>query len=309
LLRAVLLLLALLAGCAAPQPDGAPGGAPGGAACGFTQSAALPLSFIDRLPHVPALVDDAPVQLLLDTGASLTSLTAATASRIGLAAEPGRRVLMAGVGGGSVAPLALVHRMQFGAVGLGPVEVPLLPFALAPPGVARDGLLGRNVLGRLDLDIDLPRARVIVYRGTLCPGLPPHWQQQPGVAELRVRVPASGAMLLAVAVDGRPAWALVDTGASRSVIRPELAQALGATEAMLAGARAVTVQGAAEAVTHAPVVAFGSIRVGRVLWERPAMLVAALPDPDVDVLLGADFLRQVRVWLSGATGRAFAAPG
>jgi hypothetical protein len=43
-------------------------------------------------------------------------------------------------------------------------------------------------------------------------------------------------------------------------------------------------------------------------WRNPVMVVADLNLPDADVVLGIDFLRRRRVWLSYAAHRVFLGP-
>jgi Aspartyl protease len=168
------------------------------------------------------------------------------------------------------------------------------------------GLLGRDFLSPFDLDLDLSNGRLTLYdvQGCSAGFLP--WTTP--YAAIPAIPSMDSALVVQVVVDGRPLRALIDTGASGSLITASGMFRLGITPELLAGDPA----GNGAGVGPAPVVMhrhhFAEMRVGPdatrdpTLWVAPVHMV-----PIVDMLLGADWLRSRRVWLSFATKQMFVA--
>jgi hypothetical protein len=108
-------------------------------------------------------------------------------------------------------------------------------------------------------------------------------------------------------IDGRNLRALIDSGASSSLILAPGTVRLGLTPDRLAA----DPEGNGAAVGPKPVPMhwhrFAELRVGPEVTRDPALWVApgARVVPIVDMLLGADWLAARRVWLSFATKQVF----
>jgi len=94
---------------------------------------------------------------MVDTGASMSVLSADVAAAVGLSVQPDRRTL---VGLGGTAPY---HRARVDGLRVGPYTVDDLDFAVDVPGVPRyaglvplAGILGNNVWGHFQMAIDYP---------------------------------------------------------------------------------------------------------------------------------------------------------
>ena len=94
------------------------------------------------------------------------------------------------------------------------------------------GLLGRDFLSPFDLDLDLPAHRMTLYdvRGCDAGFLP--WTTP--YAAIPASTPMGAALVVQVLVDGRPLRALIDTGASASLITAPGMFRLGLTSELLA---------------------------------------------------------------------------
>ena len=94
------------------------------------------------------------------------------------------------------------------------------------------GLLGRDFLSPFDLDLDLPAHRMTLYdvRGCDAGFLP--WTTP--YAAIPASTPMGAALVVQVLVDGRPLRALIDTGASASLITAPGMFRLGLTPELLA---------------------------------------------------------------------------
>jgi hypothetical protein len=111
-----------------------------------------------------------------------------------------------------------------------------------------------------------------------------------------------------VLVDGRPLRALIDTGASSSLITASGMFRLGVTPALLRPDPAGNGAGVGPAPVPMHLHRFAELRVGPDVMRDPALWVASVRVvPIVDMLLGADWLQTRRVWLSFATKQIFVA--
>lgn len=246
-----------------------------------------------------------PVDFLLDTGAERTVLTPAAAQRIG--AQPPRIEFdrrMHGIAGSL--PIREVELRRFT---IGGVAIPWRRIAVAPatlPSVffgPLDGLLGADVLSFFDVDIDLPRHRMILHEQPSCPFAAPDWAE-PFVA-IDTGRSAGEHLFFPVHLDGRAIVAIIDTGAKITTLSTKIAMALGVSDAMLARDRSITLRGAAGESVTARVHRFSQLEVGRDATHDPEIAVATLNLRDADLVLGFDFVSSRRMWLSYGSHRIF----
>ena len=299
-MKALVSLLFLLAACAGPAPEAS------GGPCALDRRAVLPVAVVQNVPLVAVLINGRPATMVLDTGADLTMLTKAAAFRLGLAPEEGVAFDTVGAGGTGVAGFARIDGLL-----LGEVQVPERLVGVAPIALPRwadgqmDGLLGTDVLGDYDVELDLPNATVTLYRARPCPGAAPPWPAPFQALERRDALP--GTLAVPVWLDGVELTALLDTGTSLTVVTPRVALAAGVSAGVLARApvlRSITT-GPNVLLTRA--VRFRELRLGDEALRGPMLLVGPLPPSAGDALLGGDYLMNRRVWLSFATGQVFVA--
>lgn len=225
-LHLVAALLAGLAGCAAPSsPERL-------AACPVEKRAELPITVLRNFLLVPAALDGGKVLMVVDTGAEATTVTPETVQSLGLPRMGAGNHLL-GVGGVvEGAGVVRLRRIELGDVKQGglDLDVGTMPnFGATARPVA--GLLGVDVLGGYDVELDLPHQTMSLYEVPACPNfVPPGFAAQDGY-DLQ---PAGGGLLFVSAeVEGKPVRALLDTGARSSLVTRRVAEGLGVTEAAL----------------------------------------------------------------------------
>jgi hypothetical protein len=84
-----------------------------------------------------------------------------------------------------------------------------------------------------------------------------------------------------------------------------LAQRIGLSESELAADRTVLVHGASPGSIRVGIHRFHELRIGAVAIHDPALAVVPDASGTGEALIGEDFLRGRRVWLSFATGHLF----
>ncbi len=152
---------------------------------------------------VEGRIGEAPVKVLIDTGAERSVIHGELADRLGLKSQAGLPMAAVGLGGG----VSFGGRTPFdltlgdlGFVGLNATKLDLGPLAQA--GVfAAEVVLGRDALSAMILDLDLPNRRLSLSVSA---------QTQ---RSLRARLGGSP-LMIDVDLEGRLLKALVDSGAS-----------------------------------------------------------------------------------------------
>lgn len=169
----------------------------------------------DRMTVEVFINGQGPFQFVVDTGADRSAVSMPLAAKLGL--EPGRDVLLHGVGGSALTPTAKVHKMVAGDSQIRDAELPVLP----AERLGVDGLLGVDMLERRNVIMDFHRKRLEVRRSTTNQGMP-------GVREVSVLADARfGRLAIANArVAGVRCLAFVDSGSGASMGNMALANAI-----------------------------------------------------------------------------------
>jgi predicted aspartyl protease len=284
------------------------------AGCQVEPRGTVPIEAPDGNLLVTVQVNDAPATFVLDTGAQRTLMGEDVVRRLGLERDSWVASAVRGLGGIEQRPNALPRSLRLGSVvlrrrtllGDNSVTVGPLPVDTIA-GRAIAGLLGRDFLSPFDLDLDLPRRRLTLYEVEGCEALLVPWTVP--YAAIPLTMPMDAALVAQVVVDGRPLRALIDTGASVSLITAPGMARLGLTEESLARDPGGTTRGIGPAAVPVHLHRFGELRVGPEVTSGLALWVAPVRNvvPVVDMLLGADWLMPRHVWLSFATRRMFVA--
>jgi predicted aspartyl protease len=281
-----LLLLIFLARCeVAPDID-----------CKLTMIAQMPLQVQDRLLVVPAGINGKWVRLVVDSGAERTTISSATADRLGLRHDPRYKVQSVGIGGATTSTDATIDRLVLGGTHFPITRLAVGTFNLqSQRGLNADGLLGADILLTFDMDINVPDGTLTLYRSRLCPSVQPPWQG-PAIEIVGVRA-RKDRLLLPFQLDGVDGMALLDTGAQGNVLGVAMARRMGLNEHALAIDPPVRNTGTG-GVVISHLHRFNLLRIGPVVEEAPELVVLSSDFGVGDALLGEEFLQGRRVWLS-----------
>jgi predicted aspartyl protease len=298
-----LLLICLLLLCSV---------APANAACEVATLATVPMQPAGGVLVVPVMVNGTAARFLLDTGAERTVVTREAVQRLGLARDEWVATTMSGVGGIERIPNANPRSITLGGIPLRHRSVArdsTLVVATLPPVTPNqpiDGLLGRDFVSAFDLALDMRAPTLTLYDVKGCAGRFLPWTGD--YAEVPVQMPMGSAIVVPVQLDGVPLRALLDTGASTSLlVAPGIAR-LGLTPERLSGSAHQALGVGPRPVEVRPH-RFTTLRVGTDVQNAPVLMVApAHLVPIVDMLLGGDWLAGKSIWISFATHRLFVAP-
>lgn len=293
-------LLLCLAGCAPPDP-------PQSTVCSVEKVADLPTRLVRGAVLVPAAVNQIPVQMQVDTGASTTSVTPDVATLLRLPPDAMRRTTVFGVGGQMISYNTQVLTFEVGRqlwAEQSFVTAPLARTFHEEPPVA--GLLGANYLSDFDVELDLPEQRMTLWQVHGCAGDfafqgVPHWR-------LPLRRYQRARMVATVQIDGQTLSALIDWGANATVLNQAAAARIGVTPQMLEADPGGHSNGADRNEIEFHLHRFAEIRIGNGVFHQARIQVAPIHIGDADMLLGIDYASVRRLWLSYATGQLFVVP-
>jgi len=255
------------------------------------RATAIPIEVANGRCLVPVLLDGRPARMVLDTGAELTMVTRAAVARLGLRPDPWVSTTLRGAGGlverhanvdirvALAGPVALFQNRPGGGLNL--------PVTSSDLGGA-DGLLGGDILQHYTLDLDIPGA-TLALGAMHPPAAPPQ--------AVKLQLLRRNLLLAPVLLDGHSLTALVDTGASASLLNARGLYRLGLVPAQVRQDPAIpmlTVGGESPARWHR----FAELRVGPLSLRAPAVLTQTVPEAAYDLLLGLDVLGRQRLYLS-----------
>lgn len=278
-------VLLALAGCAAPV-------------CKPRPIALVPLRFNRNQPIFDGVLNGVPVPMLFDTGAEYSVITPETGAMIKVRAPINSLEIMLGAGGVVFAPAVTIKRFQMGIATGSAFSFKVLRLATlgARPTQRIGGLIGNDVFHNYDLDLDFPHDHALLIDTTSCAGVVP-WD---GVLRpVRFQRGLNGGVLVHAQVDGRPALATIDTGATNTVMsswlfnRLRLAAGhpvvLGKSHGVGAGAQQFRVT----------IYRLRTLSVGGVVMSDPVIAVGGNSGVLRSLLiLGEDFIHRHQIYIS-----------
>ncbi|MBV9118842.1 MAG: clan AA aspartic protease [Acetobacteraceae bacterium] len=281
-------------------------------ACALAPRATVPLRVEASQFLVAVTVDGREATFKLDTGAARSLVTPEAARRLDLPRDPWVGATVWGVGGIERASVAAPRSLSLAGVPLrqrgptGEAALAVGPLA-APPGGGPpvDGLLGRDLLSTFDVELDPPAHRMTLWDVSGCAGRFLPWR---GPYDAIAPLAGYGdALALPALANGESLRALPDTGATDTMLGAPGVIRLGLTGP---GVPTGTVRGVGTRARPAWTTRLSSLRVGNQTERDVPVLATRLRFyPVVDMLLGADWFRTRRVWLSYATKQVFVAEG
>jgi predicted aspartyl protease len=292
----VLLILAglylALAGCSNAPPN-----------CAIHPVTRLDFQEMGGLPIVEVQINGRPVKMIVDTGAQRTLLTEAAAKRLDLPVDIGRFSQTVGVGGPTTEWDVKLDQLVVGGVRF-PVERMAVSGFNIPSrdGDAPEGLLGADILLGFDLDIDFSAGAITLYSARRCQDAKPPWNV-PVIAITAYR--KQDRILIPLQLDGVAARGLLDTGAEKTTLGSSLAERLGVTDGVMQPDPVVMQNGTGPSAVESRLHRFRSLTIGPAVTLGPMLPVLSSDFGIGDALIGQDFLKGRRVWISFATNLVF----
>lgn len=275
---------------------------PAFADCRMERVETLPLLAGNR-PMIEMAINGTPLPMVVDTGAQGSSVTPQTVAALKLPRDRKRRTRSTTVGGVDVTENALVETLGVPSFGFIDRSLAVLSLDAVPGEAAPAGLIGADLLGDFEIELDLPARRLIFYRAAGCDSVRPAWTGK--YQTVAARPSKDHDFLLPIDLDGHGLTALFDTGATSGTVSRAAARSVGVSDAELDNDRPVT---GTSAGSHGYAIRrhrFDSVRIGTETFRNVSLDVADFTRTGVDLLIGVDYMRQRRFFLSYATGTLF----
>lgn len=287
------------------------------APCRFVKFATLAVDTQRVSPYIDGSVNGHPIKVLVDSGATGTSLTRSIAERAELPLSHSGMVNV-GVSGDSADYNARVKELTFGPVRWERVNLSVI-WDLAKD-MPFEALLGADFLFQNDIELLLAEKQIRFFRPEGCGKAHlAYWDADAAVVPMLPDAPNDRRAVIQVLVNGHPFRALIDTGATVSSIDQAAAAKAGVGRPASAppGSAASAGEHAVGIGTHAVpmwVGTFDRVEIGSEFIENAKLRVmdmrgAALKDTntqqraellanEAQMVLGADFLAAHRVLIA-----------
>lgn len=284
-MRSLVLVVMMLAGCS----TGASG------PCRLQAVADLPVTLVHNSIEVQGSVNRSDAWLTIDTGAERTVLTTTAVKSFLLAHSQRSRTLLTGVGG-TTSDADVYADVQLGGANfqqrLAEADI---------PGIS--GLVGADMLSDYDVEFDLPHGRFRLWHAPGCGAVDLPWVGPRST--MAIQVTGEGQLRVPVLVNGKAFNAMLDSGSGVSLLRTDAAERLGVTSAGMAVDPQILVRGIGTGRVSVRLHRFSTLDVGGDRTVAPEIGVGEIQIGSADMILGLDYLRSHRVWVSYRTGQIF----
>ncbi len=272
--------------------------------CQLKDYGTLPVEMVGSRATTMVKINGTNTRFILDTGAFFNTMSSANAASLGLKLQPapfGFRI--GGVGGAATAQQA--HVKEFGILD---TTLKNIDFIVGGTDMGH-GLLGANLLDLVDLEIDLAHGKLTLFKAEHCDKTSLAYWAKDGkynVADIeRSNNPFDRRTFLTVTINGRKVRAVIDSGASSTVLSRSAAERVGlnlddtdfkASSSFGIGAKSVK--------TWTARVDSFSVGTETIQHSKMAVIDGRMGD-DTDMLLGVDFLLAHHMFIANGEKKAY----
>ena len=274
--------------------------------CSIEKYWTLPITFNKHLPTVPIKINGHEVNIGVDTGAQTTIITPEMFNKLELE-KVGHGTKVTGVHETNNVDYALLSTLEFAGVTYKQRAVPVVAIQeqtsrnQSPDPIL--GLLGVDFLSNYDVEMDMGNHTMTLYKVRGCHTINPPWQGD--YKSFNGTYGKFSRMAIQVTLDGTLLNALFDTGASNLTLEHSSALRMGITDEMLANDRKASSVGVGGHAHQVPIHRFNSLVIGASTIENPNIEITDSPIPDADMLIGEDYMKGHRFWISYQTHTLF----
>jgi predicted aspartyl protease len=192
-------------------------------ACQLIQLASFEIGVTDNgAVTVPAGIGNTPLTMLVDTGSYQSILTEGAAKSLRLQPKTSERGYLIAYGGAVLKKYVDATDFRIANMRAADASFMLMPDGRLGAGI--DGLLGADLLYFFDLDFDFAKAKLNFFSPKHCAGNVVYWTRD-AYAKIPFGLKARH-IKIALKLDGKDVDALLDTGASVSVLSLKTANEL-----------------------------------------------------------------------------------
>jgi predicted aspartyl protease len=275
------------------------------AECRLDRAASLPLR-LEQHPVVQASINGHLIPMLVDTGAQRSSITPETYSALGLERNSNRRARVNTVAGHEISQDAFIQTLKIGDLDFSERGVLVIPLGRSESGPDHraGGVLGADLIDKFDIEFDFPRATMTLFRPSHC-AMPP-WTGP--YLTIPIKVLPDRLVFFPVTLNDHRLTAVFDTGSQGETVLQTSAKRIGISDVELAGDPSAngTAAGQRYAIRRHR---FQSFHIGDDTFHNITLDVADFNQAGVDMLVGLDYMRKRRFFLSYSTQALFVQRG
>jgi len=245
------------------------------------------------------------VMMLIDSGASRAALVPDAGDAMMLYQQQRKITRIDGVGGRIERHPYAASILQFGPVVL--LNHDMDAVNISSPNEVRNsstplGLIGTDVLSIFDVEFDFPNHTMSFYEVNNCDGRFLPWEGP--YQDIQAIKGQGNVFIIPVELNGQVIEALVDTGANISTLGSEAAKRMGLDLKNRTG-KVTQFYGAAGRAVNAEQYNIETVQIGNLKFNNIPLFVRSESFANFDMLLGIDFLKGQKVWLSYKTDQVF----
>ncbi|WP_322093260.1 retroviral-like aspartic protease family protein [Paraburkholderia bannensis] len=300
------VLLGVVSVCALPLPLFAQQAAETPAnSCELHVDATLPLAESEGRFFVNVEINGVEQAMLVDTSSLKTALTPEAADALKLPLDMSSAQTLTGIGtqGEPTYPRVLTS-LKLGPTQWRDLRVPMFAAHAFSThgGIVPAGVLGANVLSRYDVELDFPRHTMTLYTAQNCLGRFAPWHGD--YQSYSPIYTSEHRFIMQMALNRHPILAMLDTGATPSLVSRSGAQRASLDTNAFQQDPQRTGFGLNGTAVAFYIHRFDTVQIGAREFQNVKLEVSDAPFY-ADMLLGMDFLKWRRVWLSYSTGWVF----
>lgn len=300
-------------------------------ACGplkIIASVDLRMAADDRAAFVPVTLQGQTKYMLLDTGGTVSEITASTVASLGLESHKTPTLRFYDVKGNYVDHATIVPDFAIGDLKGSNVDFVVGPDDLFDDKDSIAGILGPGILRFYDVAVDFANRKFTLLSQDHCDGKVIYWKTDAVAAVPMQVVRASGHIVVPVVLDGQKLNAMIDTGATDSVLNLRVAEGdfgLSTKRPDMAPVRAMGDRDNSMVYRHTfKSLAFEGIAVGNPAFdvipdlessqlEEPPPIGTRFKDTSVeqglpDMLIGMDILRHLHLYIAYKEQKLYITP-
>ncbi len=277
--------------------------------CELGKMAEFPITMTNLRPLTTAKINDTHVQLLVDSGAFYSMISAASAAEFKLATRPAPfGFYITGIGGGTAqASIATVGVFTLAGVPLHNVEFLV---GGSEVGGGSVGVLGQNILHIADVEYDLGEGVVRLMRPRNCrKTLLAYWVDGTStpysVINIESTTPLKPFTTSSASINGTQIRVMFDSGAGVSILSLKAAARVGIKPGSPGVVYAGPAHGIGRNTIPSYIAPFSSFKIGDEEIRNTRLRIADIDLPDADMLIGPDFFLSHRIYVANSQHKLY----
>jgi predicted aspartyl protease/tetratricopeptide (TPR) repeat protein len=275
--------------------------------CALGKLVELPITLVDLRPQMTAKINGTEVRLLVDSGASFSNISPASAAELNLSTRPAPiDLVVRGVNGSLSVSITRIKEFTLPGVTLHDIE-----FTVAGSQVDQGsvGLLGQNVLHYADAEYDLAQGVIRLWKPTNCGSKVAltYWvDQSTPYSEINIESRERTSTAIGRAsINGKDVRVMFDSGAEASTLTLRAAARVGIRPDSPGVVPGGMMGGAGANMTPSYIAPVESFKVGDEEIRHTQLRFADFQLGDVDMLIGADFFLSHRIYVANSRQKLY----